>query len=199
MNLAGAANVPASSKGKPASQPSQAKLPEVPHAAAAAARDNDKSLRSVPGSGGRQRGPRSVFDKPRGAAVPVPDADFDFDASNAKFSKSVAKGDDAPTSAEVTEAPASNVLDSIPPPPAETRSFYDKGSFFDSISNEASEREAGGRRRAERFAEEKRNMDTFGETGSSAGRGRGRGRGRGGRGRGRGGYRGRGGPQTATV
>ena len=153
--------------------------------------------RAVPGSGGRPRGnPTSVFDGPRGTtnggAIEVPDSDFDFDASNAKFDK-----EGAAASPEKTNAAAS-VLDTIPPPNEDQTSFYDKSSFFDNISSEVRERHeiraghggdvdygrggrggpappggfrGGGRGRADRMAEERRNMATFGEVGRDTGYG----------------------------
>lgn len=247
LNVAGAANLPqngTNGKGESAgpANKANANLPAVPRAAAAAAaaaagQERHGSVgRSVPGSGGRQRGPQSsVFDNPVGrrgnAPVEVPDTDFDFDASNAKFAKQPkANGEEVDNEKEEEGEEQKDVLSSIPPP-SEGKSFYDKSSFFDSISNEVTERQegqqsrqtagedqgqfggrgggrggrGGGRGRADRLAEERRNMDTFGEVGSFGGgpRGRGRGRGRGGRGRGgrgRGdGFRGGRGGQAATF
>lgn len=245
LNVAGAANLPSdAAKGKSdangVTNKTHHNLPAIPRAAAAAAaaangqERQSSGGRTVPGSGGRQRGPQSsVFDNPGGrrtnGPVEVPDTDFDFDASNAKFSKQPKTNEEEADEGEEGEED-SNVLSSIPPP-SETKSFYDKSSFFDSISNEVTERQegqqnrqggeeqqgqfggrgggrggrGGGRGRAERLAEERRNMATFGEVGSFGGggpRGRGRGRGRGGRGRGgrgRGdGFRGGRGGQAAT-
>lgn len=245
LNVAGSANLPKNgTNGKTDSagptNKANPNLPAIPRAAAAAAaaagaqERHGSGGRNVPGSGGRQRGPQSsVFDNPLGrrgnGPVEVPDTDFDFDASNAKFAKQPkANGDEADKEEEGEEQ--TDVLSSIPPP-SEGKSFYDKSSFFDSISNEVTERQegqqirqapgeeqghfggrgggrggrGGGRGRADRLAEERRNMDTFGEVGSFGGgpRGRGRGRGRGGRGRGgrgRGdGFRGGRGGQAATF
>lgn len=259
LSVAGAANLPSapSAKSPSASAPSSANLPPIPHAAAKAAaalspQANERRARTVPGSGGRNRGPSSsVFDNARGVAVEVPDSDFDFAAANAKFDKT--KGDVTSPGAGHDDAAngasagvngsngAGDVLDAIPPP-VDVKSFYDKSSgFFDNISSEIRDRydsrnggaavggggggvargaegdlgatnqgregvSPGGMRgrgaaRANRMAEERRNMATFGEAGNQySGGGRGRGRGRGGRGRGRGGYNGnRGGAGGAGV
>ncbi|PWN20594.1 hypothetical protein BCV69DRAFT_282803 [Microstroma glucosiphilum] len=182
----------------------------------------------IPGSANRApRGPpASVFDNGtsrNGAGhIDVPSSDFDFESANAKFAKE---------KAEAEKGGNDDVLEAIPPPKEEGKSFYDKSSFFDNISSEVRERHdrvtsprqerggittgfdsegrgggsggfggdgaarggrgggRGGGRQA-RFEEDRKNLDTFGEVGSSRGGGRG---GRGGRGRGRG--RGRGGPR----
>jgi protein LSM14 len=139
--------------------------------------------------GGRGRGPRP-------AKVDVPDADFDFATSNAKFNKEdvvkeaiagsplteTPNGDTATFEAPVESSPGAN------PPPAYNKSR----SFFDNISSEAKDRadnhgqKPGGREW--RGEEQRKNMETFGLSSVDGGyrnyRGRGRGRG----GRGRGGY-----------
>lgn len=108
-------------------------------------------------------------------------ADFDFESSNAKFTKD----------------------DLIPEPPAD---FYNKkSSFFDNISSTAKDKAEGVENLTpyERRGEERKlNMETFGQVTAFPGRGgRGRGRGRGGfyRGRGRGGRGGRGGYQNQVT
>ncbi|CEH14846.1 Uncharacterized mRNA-associated protein RAP55 [Ceraceosorus bombacis] len=231
-------------------------LPAIPHAAAAAARQQQ----SVEGTNGKNAGratsPRNQRNAPRGGAgasgrsvfdnrspIAVPDADFDFAAANAKFEKDRAAAALSPKVDSVglltdgvgdgnERGGGGGSLDSIPPPPAEPKSFYDKStSFFDSISSEVKERYervpgaagasarnassgtgesrggayegvGGGRgrgaARANRLAEERLNLSTFGEVGSAprGGRGGRGGRGRG-RGRGRGQGRGRGAPSPA--
>ncbi|AEY96257.1 FADR037Wp [Eremothecium gossypii FDAG1] len=101
-------------------------------------------------------------------------ADFDFEQSNARFSKGAAAGTAG------AEAPAAAAGEEV---------FYDKkSSFFDSIST-STETNTNMRWKDERQL----NMDTFGQASARPRNGRGwfRGRGgRGGRGRGRGGRRG---------
>lgn len=142
---------------------------------------------------GRGRGGR-----PGGAAkVEVPDSDFDFAQSNAKFNKddiakeAIAGGD----TIESTGKPAHKE------PDAETTgsNLYNKSrSFFDNISSESKDRaENNGHKpggREWRGEEQRRNMETFGQGSVDGGyrnyRGRGRGRGRAGLNRGgRGGSR----------
>lgn len=155
----------------------------------------------APGRGGRGRGgARNTNQK-----VEVPDADFDFESSNAKFNKQDL----------VKEAIAGSPLGEDPPVASPTEPEllvgYNKStSFFDNISSESKDRAeaANGRPggREWRGEEQKKNVETFGQGSVDIGyRGgyRGRGRGRGGQrgrgyggngqpGRGRGGYRGRG-------
>lgn len=124
---------------------------------------------NVSNGGGRTRGGRRGGQ--RGPAVPQDE--FDFAQSNAKFVKEEQEG---------------SVI-----PPAPTDTFYNKTtSFFDNISSTAKERaegDADSMTPYERRGEERKlNMETFGQPAAYH---RGRGRGRGGRGRGRGG-RGRG-------
>lgn len=156
------------------------------------------------GRGGARGGPQKVE---------IPDTDFDFESSNAKFNKQDL----------VKEAIAGSPLGENPPaaPPTEQAEVpvqgYNKStSFFDNISSESKDRmeAANGTQRPSgrewRGEEQKKNLETFGQgsvdngyRGGFRGRGRGRGgyrgRGYGGNGqpgRGRGGYRGRGDPQT---
>lgn len=140
--------------------------------------------------GGRGRGPRPT-------KVEVPDADFDFASSNAKFNKedvvkeAIASGSPLGETVPDGEEPApEDVLETTPgsgAPPA-----YNKTrSFFDNISSEAKDRadnagqKPGGREW--RGEEQRKNMETFGQgsvDGGYRGGYRGRGRGRGNRGRG---------------
>jgi protein LSM14 len=160
------------------------------------------------GRGGRGGG------QARGATQKdVPTTDFDFESSNAKFSKEdLVK--EAIAGSPTGENPSSV---SSPSESAVTTSGYNKSaSFFDNISSEAKERTEGSSNRPGgrewRGEEQKKNLETFGQgsvdngyRGGYRGRGRGRGgyRGRGYSGngqpgRGRGGYRGRGDAQTTV-
>ena len=145
--------------------------------------------------------------RPGPGKVEVPDADFDFASSNAKFNKEdVVKEAIAgsPLAEEpnglLDEAAAAQEPPSLPGslPPA----YNKQKSFFDNISSEAKDRaDNGGQKpggREWRGEEQRKNMETFGQGSVDGGyRGhRGRGRGRGGmrgRGFGRGGGRGGGG------
>ncbi|KAI9883624.1 MAG: hypothetical protein M1823_004612 [Watsoniomyces obsoletus] len=131
--------------------------------------------------------------------VDVPTEDYDFETANATFNKqdlikeAIASGATLPTApAAAADQPATNgTAESgegsrergVLPMPT-----YNKAtSFFDNISSEAKEREAGGgpRRggREWRGEEQKRNVETFGQGSVDTGY-RGHYRGRGGRGRG---------------
>jgi len=140
------------------------------------------------GRGGRGGAPRTPGQA--GQKVDVPATDFDFESSNAKFSK-----EDL-----VKEAIAGSPLGENPvvsPTEPEVPVTYNKSaSFFDNISSESKDRAdaSGGRPggREWRGEEQKKNVETFGQ-GSVDNGYRGGFRGRGGRGRGRGGFRGRGG------
>lgn len=135
---------------------------------------------------------------PRPAKVEVPDTDFDFASSNAKFNKQdVVK--EAVASSPLNEAPPSAENDApegASDGSAPVEQAYNKTkSFFDNISSEMKDREnsqrAGGVHW--RGEEVRRNLETFGQgsvDGGHRGFRGGRGRGRGGRGRG---HRGRGG------
>lgn len=162
---------------------------------------NEMRVQSARGSGGnrgnRGRGARQ-------AKVDVPDADFDFASANAKFNKrDVVK--EAIAGSPLTETAPTH--GSVPAPeasadttnPSDPAPYNKSRSFFDNISSEAKDRadnhgqKPGGREW--RGEEQRKNMETFGQSSVDGGYGgyRGRGRGRGGRG-GRGGYsRGRGG------
>ncbi|KAK0389895.1 hypothetical protein NLU13_3468 [Sarocladium strictum] len=153
------------------------------------------------GAAGRGRG-RGNRTGPVGAAkVDVPDSDFDFMQSNAKFNKQ-----DIVKEAVAGSPPAETPNGDGTPEPEEpvtasgAQVAYNKSSsFFDNISSEARERaENGGQKpggREWRGEEQRKNMETFGQGSVDGGyrNFRGRGRGRGGRGRGYG--RGRGGPR----
>lgn len=140
--------------------------------------------------GGRGRGPRPT-------KVEVPDADFDFASSNAKFNKEEVVKEAIATGSPLGEstpdggdAAAEGILETTPgsgAPPAYNKSR----SFFDNISSEAKDRaESGGQKpggREWRGEEQRKNMETFGQgsvDGGYRGGYRGRGRGRGNRGRG---------------
>lgn len=122
----------------------------------------------------------------------IPQSDFDFESSNAKFNKEdlikeaiasgspIAESQEDPLSAT---QPNGTRKDSLTNPPAPA---YNKtSSFFDNISSEAKDREdhAGGGfdSRALRGQEFKKNVETFGQGNVDSGY----------RGRGRGAYRGR--------
>lgn len=153
-------------------------------------------LNSRRGRGGRRyEGPNN-----NGARAPLPNADFDFEGSNAKFSKNELvkevsektreggskEEDNATIESEATVEPAEEV---VIPPPAEV--YYNKASFFDNISCETKERQQAtedgrqqGGGRAKQFEERRLNLETFGQMSIDRGRGHRRGF------RGRGGYRG---------
>ncbi|KLO93296.1 SCD6-suppressor of clathrin deficiency [Fusarium fujikuroi] len=145
------------------------------------------AVRGGPASRGRGRGGR-----PPAAKVAVPDSDFDFAQSNAKFNKQdVVKEAIAGSPSEAPENPAVAEQPEISTTTDDAAVAYNKSrSFFDNISSESRERtENGGQKpggREWRGEEQRKNMETFGQ-GSVDGayrnyRGRGRGRGRGGRG-----------------
>ncbi|RFU76238.1 like-sm ribonucleo lsm-related domain [Trichoderma arundinaceum] len=152
------------------------------------------------GSGGSANRGRGRGGRP--PKVEVPDADFDFAQSNAKFNKKdVVK--EAIAGSPANEAPSLPVEDGLEPPEGSVPVAYNKSrSFFDNISSEARERaENNGQKpggREWRGEEQRRNIETFGQGSVDGGyrNYRGRGRGRGGRGGGRGFSRGgRGGPR----
>jgi protein LSM14 len=140
--------------------------------------------------------------------IEVPDVDFDFQSSNAKFNKvdlvkeAIASG--SPLAEEEKEL-HENALEDASVSSTTAHTGYNKtSSFFDNISSETRDREEGSSRPRERRGEEqKKNIETFGQgsvdgyRGGYRGRGRGRGyggpRGRGGYNRGYGNNRGRGG------
>lgn len=149
---------------------------------------NEMRVNAVRGGGPPNRG-RGRGGKGPGHKVEVPDSDFDFMQSNAKFNKedvvkeAIAGGSPLPET--------SNDADPEDLEPESNPAAYNKTrSFFDNISSEAKDRaDNGGQKsggREWRGEEQRRNMETFGQ-GSVDGGPRGRGRGRGGRGgRGRG-------------
>ncbi|QUC16464.1 uncharacterized protein UV8b_00705 [Ustilaginoidea virens] len=148
--------------------------------------------KSAPSGRGRGRGVRQG-----GAAkVEVPDSDFDFAQSNAKFNKEqIAKeagaGGGGSGGAVVSPAKSVRTEDKSGLGTSNAAGPYNKSrSFFDNISSEAKERaENGGQKPggAEwRGEEQRRNMETFGQGSVDGGyrNHRGRNRVRGGRGRG---------------
>lgn len=135
--------------------------------------------------GGRARGPRP-------AKVEVPDSDFDFESSNAKFNKQeIVK--EAIAGSPLGEEPAveSAAPEAVADVSGVAQQAYNKSkSFFDNISSEAKDRaENNGQKpggREWRGEEQRRNIETFGQgsvDGGYRGYRGGRGRGRGGRGR----------------
>jgi protein LSM14 len=127
----------------------------------------------------------------------VPDVDFDFASSNAKFNKQEVVKEaiaGSPLAETATNGPTPEAADTSSASPAPA---YNKSkSFFDNISSEAKERaENGGQKpggREWRGEEQRKNIETFGQGSVDGGyrpgyRGRGRGRGMRGRGLGRGG------------
>lgn len=159
---------------------------------------------------GRGRGGRGGPSK-----VEVPNADFDFAESNAKFNKDdlVREAIAAPPTGEVA-SPADDepVEEDTSEKPAGQQAYDKSRSFFDNISSEAKDRAgSGGQRpggREWRGEEQRKNIETFGQGSVDGGHRnyRGRGRGRGGpRGRGyhnrggAGGYRGRGASTQAPA
>lgn len=148
---------------------------------------------------GRGRG-RGAPVRGRGGhrAVDVPKEDFDFESSNAKFSKQDVVKEAIATGSPVTSPPANgsneNVFENgdddvvIPPKPSE-KGYNKQASFFDDISSDLKDRTAGTTvdGRAMRRDERNKNVETFGQGSVDSGhrggfRGRGRGRGRGQRG-----------------
>ncbi|RDA83501.1 hypothetical protein CP532_2684 [Ophiocordyceps camponoti-leonardi (nom. inval.)] len=143
---------------------------------------------------GRGRGGRQATQK-----VEVPDSDFDFQQSNAKFNRQeIAKeaiaGSPVPENpVEITTKSEAEVMNGNP-----AIAYNKSKSFFDNISSEAKDRaENNGQKpggREWRGEEQRKNMETFGQGSVDGGyrhyRGRGRGRGHRGRGYGRGGNRG---------
>jgi protein LSM14 len=143
------------------------------------------------GARGRGRGGR-----PGQAKVEVPDSDFDFASSNAKFNKhDLVK--EVIAGSPLTETPNGSVSETTEPTSTPATAYNKTTSFFDNISSEAKERaDNGGQKpggREWRGEEQRKNMETFGQGSVDGGyrnfRGRGRGRG-GSRGRGYGGQRG---------
>jgi len=170
-----------------------------------------------PGTGGFAAGNRGVRGGRRPSAragIEVPNTDFDFESSNAKFNKqdlvkeAIATGSPVgtPTGEDVTSpfngagvsSSANGVAkdEDIVIPAAAPKLYNKSSSFFDNISSEIKDRQSAqdeGKRLGGnefRTEERKKNFETFGQ-GSVDGGYRGGFRGRGGRGRGFGG-RGRG-------
>ncbi|RAO70409.1 uncharacterized protein BHQ10_006421 [Talaromyces amestolkiae] len=175
--------------------------------------DNNRTTRGAHHGprGGRAHGPRGG-PHVAGKKLELPDADFDFESSNAKFNKQdLVKEAIATGSPIVEEEKEPHRPEEVPSSPSAAPSAYNKSSsFFDNISSETRDREENtARPRERRGEEEKKNIETFGQGSVDGyrgyrGRGRGRGYGRGGynRGygnRGRGNYRGRGASQSTGV
>lgn len=174
---------------------------------------------SAPRGRGAYRGGRGARTSSGGQRqkMEIPQQDFDFESSNAKFNKedlikeAIASGSpigepsEDPLSATALDSQLNGTngmtrKDSLPTNPIPA---YDKkSSFFDNLSSEAKDREdtqGNFNGRAQRGAEFKKNVETFGQGNVDSGY---RGRGRGYRGgyRGRGAYRGqRRGPSTVTA
>ncbi|CAB4485040.1 hypothetical protein RhiirA5_376924 [Rhizophagus irregularis] len=155
------------------------------------------------GGRGSRRSYNQNYDRNR---IPVPQSDFDFESSNAKFNKEEIVKEvvkkihpNDQKEEEPVDGHEEEEEEDILIPPAE--SYYDRNkSFFDNISCETKERleQQGpdGRRslsvaeRRQKQSEERRlNLETFGQVSIDGGRYRGSYRGRGYRGS-RGGYRG---------
>ena len=130
---------------------------------------------------GRGRGGRGGH-----AKIEVPDADFDFASSNAKFNKGdVVK--EAIAGSPLTETDVSAAVAAPEPTTTETvpaEAYNRQKSFFDNISSEAKDRAESGTRpggREWRGEEQRKNIETFGQGSVDGGhrnyRGRGRGRG----------------------
>ncbi|KAL7914557.1 Scd6-like Sm domain-containing protein [Trichoderma velutinum] len=153
------------------------------------------AIRGGSANRGRGRGGRP-------AKVEVPDADFDFAQSNAKFNKEDV-GKEAVGGSPSNENPVAPATEGSETQDGSAPVAYNKStSFFDNISSEAKERaENNGQKpggREWRGEEQRRNIETFGQGSVDGGyrNYRGRGRGRGTRGGGRGYSRGgRGGPR----
>lgn len=152
---------------------------------------------------GRGRGGRGGASK-----IEVPNVDFDFAESNAKFNKDdlvrEAISAASPVAESATPSTGEAGDEETSDKPADQQAYNRTRSFFDNISSEAKDRAgSGGQKpggREWRGEEQRKNMETFGQGSVDGGyrnyRGRGRGRGgpRGrGYNRGGGGYRGRGG------
>lgn len=174
----------------PASAPSASKTTEAAKPAAANKKPTAAGKANKPrpstttaaavGTGASllSRKERGVVDKDGTA---TPEADFDFQSNLEHFQKEDEEEDEAGDAPELATA-------------------YDKDDFFDSISNDVGDREAGVDYRLRGSKERNLNTETFGAValdsqrrrrGGRGGRGgRGRGRGGGGRGRGGGGRRG---------
>ncbi|KAI0136810.1 Scd6-like Sm domain-containing protein [Xylariales sp. AK1849] len=158
------------------------------------------ATRVGPNNRGRGRGNRSGGP----SKIDVPDADFDFGASNAKFNKEdlVKEAIAGSPLGEVPAGATPEVQEPAADAVAPAEAYNKTRSFFDNISSESKDRaestqKPGGREW--RGEEQRKNMETFGQGSVDGGyrgyRGRGRGRGRGGS-RGRGyGSRSRGGDQ----
>lgn len=168
------------------------------------------ATRGGPSTRGRGRGNRTGGGSGK---IEVPEVDFDFQVSNAKFNKQdLVK--EAIAGSPLGETPNGPGPDSeaqeAVEDPTQPQAYNKTRSFFDNISSESRERsESGGQKpggREWRGEEQRKNMETFGQGSvdggyrSYRGRGRGRGRGgpRGGRGFARGNFRPRGDSQGSA-
>ncbi|KAK6845493.1 hypothetical protein PG995_015603 [Apiospora arundinis] len=151
------------------------------------------ATRGGPSTRGRGRGNRAGGGAGK---IDVPETDFDFQVSNAKFNKQdlVKEAIAGSPLGETPNGPDPEVQEAVEDP-AQPQAYNKTRSFFDNISSESKERsESGGQKpggREWRGEEQRKNMETFGQGSVDGGyrsyRGRGRGRGRGGpRGGGRG-------------
>ncbi|KAJ1912495.1 hypothetical protein IWQ60_009642 [Tieghemiomyces parasiticus] len=137
------------------------------------------------GRGGNRRRPSGYrYNAPAGQRIPVPKSDFDFQSSNAKFSKddllkefvnlAVSDSGSVPVTPTADVAATVNEAESVVIPPADN--FYNKkSSFFDNISCENKERSQGSQlgpdeRRSRIHEERKLNVETFGQAQSNSGR-----------------------------
>lgn len=158
---------------------------------------NEMRVNAAAGGRGRGRGGR-----PRGPnKIDVPDSDFDFQTSNAKFNKQDLVKEAIAGGSPIGEVPNGADAEVEEPEESIPVAYNKTKSFFDNISSESKDRaENGGQKpggREWRGEEQRKNMETFGQGSVDGGyrggyRGRGRGRGRGGRGYGprtRGGFR----------
>jgi len=112
-----------------------------------------------------------------GGATVVPDADFDFARSNAKFDKVASAGAGGGTGAPATDSGSGASSPEQPKSPGgpEKTQFYDRTrSFFDDISSDSKAKTQGGGGpgqgpggRNRREEERSKNMSTFGEVGGT--------------------------------
>ncbi|KAI9209773.1 Scd6-like Sm domain-containing protein [Polychytrium aggregatum] len=110
--------------------------------------------------GGRGRGGRPHSGNVRNNRLPIPDSDFDFESSNAKFNKSELQ------TKETREVEHEEDDDFEDGEEDHDSSAYNKSkSFFDNISCEARDRAEGEKtsRRARQYEERRLNLETFGQ------------------------------------
>ncbi|KAI0665235.1 Scd6-like Sm domain-containing protein [Cubamyces menziesii] len=125
---------------------------------------------------GGRRGGRGQGQEAKAGGLPVPDTEFDFESSNARFDKAaLASSARGVAKTEGSETPDGEAKDSEATAEEDARSaaYNPKKSFFDSLSSgsngpSADGRGRGGRRgggRNRREEERERNFKTFGESG----------------------------------